>query len=370
MTEHLGFTHTVTLGALVSAVVALGVLALVHVVTGKRIGLFEVLEALVVGGAVALLQFLLVSDGFGRLHVAYLYVFVTLPILGGAVLAAALVPSLRPTRWGLVAGGGLLALGAVGFYATHIEPFRLRVDRATLDVAPVDGEPLRVAVLADLQTGDVTSYERDAIDRLTAEEPDLILVAGDLLQTDGPDFDRHADEMRELLAQLDAPGGVYVTEGDVDSPGRMTYLTEGLDNLTWLDDEVVTTEVRGQTVHVGGISVRYREPSAQAAIDDLAARDDGELRLLVSHRPDAAYHVPEDGLDLLVAGHTHGGQVALPFIGPPITLSNVPREVAAGGLHEVDGIPIYLTTGVGMERVTAPQVRFGVRPSFGIVTLE
>ena len=59
----------------------------------------------------------------------------------------------------------------------------------------------------------------------------------------------------------------------------------------------------------------------------------------------------------------------LPFIGPPITMSEVPRDVAAGGLHELDGVPLYLSNGVGMERATAPQVRFGDRPSVGVVTL-
>ncbi len=76
-----------------------------------------------------------------------------------------------------------------------------------------------------------------------------------------------------------------------------------------------------------------------------------------------------DHFDVLVAGHTHGGRVAIPFFGPPVPRSSVSRSVAAGGLHDLDGHTIYVSTGVGRERVHAPQVRFGVRPSIGILDL-
>ena len=116
--------------------------------------------------------------------------------------------------------------------------------------------------------------------------------------------------------------------------------------------------------------ISHGDPPARAAVERLAGRPADELRILVSHRPDAAFDLDPGDVDLVVSGHTHGGQVALPLIGPPIKLSNVSREVAAGGLHDIDGVPVYLSTGVGLERATAPQVRFGARPSIGLLTLE
>lgn len=373
MTEDLSFTHAVLAGALGSAVVALAAVLGARLLTRRPTGVEAVGAAVAISGLAAVAQLALVGDGFGRLHVAYLWVFVTLPVVGGAVLVLSLLPPLRLRRSGVVAAAALLALAIVGLYATHVEPRWLRVDRAELDVAAVgEGEePIRIGVLADLQTDGFDGHEERAVDRLLAEEPDLILLAGDYFQSDGPDFFASLPELRALLARIEAPAGVFLVEGDIDSPERMAFMTEGIDALRWLDEEVVTTEVRGQAIRIGGISVRYDSPVARATIDELVSGGaPDEVRLLLSHRPDAAFDVPPGGVDLVVSGHTHGGQVQLPFFGPPIKLSDVSRAVAAGGLHEVDGVPIYLSTGVGMERATAPQVRFLARPSIGVVTLR
>ena len=368
MTEHHSFAHLVLLGALANVVLGLLVLVAYRLVTRERFGPWAVVAVGAVTGAFAVVQVAMIGDGFGKLHVLYLWVFLTLPVLGVVVLLAGLVPSLRPTRWGAIGAGGLAVLGAVGFYGTHLEPYWIRTERVTLDVAPVDGEPIRVGVLADIQTDSIGDYERDAIDRLMREEPDLVLVAGDFVQDDEAGFLSQLDGLRGLLGELAAPGGVFVVEGDVDSPERMAMMTEGLD-VDWLDHEVVTTEVRGVTIHIGGIPPSYDSPRSRATIAELAGSDGAGLRILLSHRPDAVDEVPEGGVDLVVAGHTHGGQVRLPLVGPPITMSGVPRSVAGGGLHAVDGVPIYLSNGVGMERHQAPQVRLGDRPSVGVVTL-
>jgi predicted MPP superfamily phosphohydrolase len=78
----------------------------------------------------------------------------------------------------------------------------------------------------------------------------------------------------------------------------------------------------------------------------------------------------DSGFDLVVAGHTHGGQVQLPLFGPAITLTGVPRHVAAGGQHEINGNLIYVSRGVGIERGQAPRLRFMCPPEIAILELK
>jgi predicted MPP superfamily phosphohydrolase len=368
VSEHFAFTPLATFGALANVAIGVVVWLVVRRLTGERPRVFTVLEVGAVTGAVAAVQVLMVLDSFAKLHIGYLWVFLTLPILGGLILASALKPELRPTRGAIVAAAGLFLLGPIGFYGTHVEPFWLRTERVTLDVAAVDGEPVRIGVLSDIQTEDVTDYEWRAVRRLMREEPDLILVAGDYFQSAEAPFLAELPELRDLLATLEAPGGVFLVEGDVDSPDRMARITDGQD-LEWLDHEVATTEVGGTTFAIGGVPVSWDSTESRATIAELTAAEDVDVRILLSHRPDVVFRVPDGAVDLVVAGHTHGGQVRLPIVGPLITMSDVPRSVAAGGLHTVDGTPIYLSNGVGVERHNAPQVRLGDRPTVGVVTL-
>ena len=78
---------------------------------------------------------------------------------------------------------------------------------------------------------------------------------------------------------------------------------------------------------------------------------------------------PDDRIDLLVAGHTHGGQVVIPGFGPPLTLTRVRREVAAGGLHRAREQLIYVSRGVGHEPGLAPPVRLFCPPEVTVLSL-
>ena len=80
--------------------------------------------------------------------------------------------------------------------------------------------------------------------------------------------------------------------------------------------------------------------------------------------------LPQSRIDLVVSGHTHGGQIVVPFFGPIMTLSHVPRSVAAGGLHQIDGNYIYVSRGVGCERMQAPRIRFLCPPEISLLTLK
>ena len=323
-------------------------------------------------------------DGFTLIHIAYVVGTVGVPLAGGIVLLWA-----QP-RPGAVTAACVIALAAapIGLYATYVEPFWLKVDAVELAVVGVD-EPIRIGVLADLQTTAIGDYERNAVERLLGFGPDIVVLPGDLYQFDADLLGERAPQFTQLIERIvDEVPLVYLVSGNTDTVAGLRQITDGT-GAKVLDNEIDTFELKGVLVSIGGTTLFGDDAAARRMAARLAGAEpaggvqtgdgragDGqteggraEVRILLGHKPDAIELVRATPVDLLVAGHTHGGQVSLPIFGPPLTLSNVPRHIAAGGLAELDGTPIYVSTGVGRERGNAPQLRLGVRPSIGIIDL-
>lgn len=364
------FNHIVLLLAVFVGIGAGGTLAY----TSRRSGAVRSLVVTSIVGAIMSVAALVYTSSrstntfFGPMHVAYLILVVGIPLASVMGLAFGGFDSRRPKA--LLSVGLLLV--PLGLYATHIEPFWLRTEHVELVSDSIAIEPVRVVVLSDLQTPEIGEYEREAIAEVVASKPDVVLIAGDYWLKNSSDT--VTADLSDLLRQLVAvTPHVFVVDGDTDTIAGLQLVTAGTGAIL-LDNELTEFTVRGTLVRVLGITLDGDESKLVAPFKQFlapsASNEADPLRLVVAHRPDAIFRFgAADHFDLLVAGHTHGGQFALPFFGPPVTLSKVPHSVGAGGLHVLDGHNIYVSTGIGRERGRAPQMRFGVRPSFGIIDI-
>lgn len=314
--------------------------------------------------------FLLAIAGFeffGLIHALYMDCVVVAPLMGLAVLFRPRESTI-PAR---IAAAGMLAMIPVGVYATFIEPFRLQLERTEIGVSAerAGDEPITIGVLSDIQTDRVTEYERGAIDLMMSLRPDIVLLPGDLFEGTDDELERELPAIRELMRRLRAPGGVYFVAGNCESPRRAAEILRET-GVRLLVNEVVRVQVRDRAVSLAGVELSAT-PAAQRIVAELESAPGGDdLRILVSHLPDHVFSMTAHSrIDLLVAGHTHGGQVQLPGFGPPITFSTVPRRVGAGGLHELDGRRVYVSRGIGVERGMAPRIRFLCPPEITLLTL-
>ncbi len=310
---------------------------------------------------------------FGLICLVYVDLVVVIPLAGLAVIATSATGRTTVSTPVRVVAWISLVGPVVGIYATFWEPFNLRVESAAVPVveARTGRAALRVGVLSDIQIRQVTPYEHAAIDRLMALSPDLILLPGDVFQGDDAAFDRERPALRDLLAKLDAPGGVFFVQGDVDSgTGRAARLVEGT-KIVLLFNEVAHRVIGDRQVTIGGVELDYASGPARGTVNDLeSAPGVDDVRIVLGHRPDVVETLrPSSRVDLVVSGHTHGGQIVVPGFGPLMTLSDVPRRVAAGGLHRLDGNRIYVSRGVGCERGQAPRIRFLCPPELSILTI-
>jgi predicted MPP superfamily phosphohydrolase len=312
---------------------------------------------------------------FGLIHVIYADLVVVLPLVGALILVASAVRSteLRFSRTLRLAAFSSLGMIPVGVYATWIEPFRLQLETARVAVAPERSGTgvVRVGVISDLQTQVVTDYERTAVDRLMAQKPDVIFLTGDLFQGTRPQFEATYPALRELLQRLKAPGGVFLVLGDTDRPGAWFLELLGWSQIRMLVNDSIEVTVGDRRLTIGGTELDVaREPARELVGRLEAAEGDGDIRIVIAHRPDVVLGLREKSrIDLVVAGHTHGGQVVVPGFGPPMTLTRVPRTVAAGGLHAIGGNAIYVSRGVGCERGQAPRIRFLCPPEISLLEI-
>ncbi len=308
-------------------------------------------------------------DRFGVLNVIWLQLVAVLPLVGAALWIAQF--SGRAVTRG-VRALATLALCPVGLWihCRWVEPFDLRLERVAvaLDPSRAGDRPLKIAVLSDLQTDRVSDYEKTAIGQIVASEPDLVLVPGDLFHGSDSKFEHELPALRILLGRLSAPGGVWVVLGDADIPARIERILEG-SSARFLRNERVDIDVQGRQLKLLGLDHAGSVNDEIAALENTPGAED--TRIVLAHRPSAVLELPKDSrIDLVVAGHTHGGQVRLPWLGPPIDLSPLPASITGGGFHEIDGRRVYVSRGVGMERGQAPRLRFNCPPEITLLTLE
>lgn len=246
-----------------------------------------------------------------------------------------------------------LILIAVSLDAFVIEPHWLSVRREQMTTTKLT-KPLKIAVVADIQTDKITSYERDVFKRIKEYEPDLLLFAGDYIQLYNEKRTEQLAAFNTLLKECGVKPtiGTFVARGDCDSPDDWAKWSEG---LPYMVRDKTTTLNATNDIAVSILSL------FDSRFPPYVPPKTNKFHIVLGHAPDFALRKPP--ADLLVAGHTHGGQVQIPGFGPPYTLSHVPRKWGGGCWTDIGtGAMLCISRGVGMERETAPRLRFMCRP--------
>jgi uncharacterized protein len=260
-------------------------------------------------------------------------------------------------------------------YARHVEPTWLEVNRFTLPVrglgAGFDG--LKVAHLTDFHYGAhiPKGYLESALDRTAAEKPDVIALTGDFIDR-GP---KHLADAARLFRHLKAPLGVFAVLGNHDfsvhtargvrrHPELHRRVADALNGhgVRVLRNESVRFDRAGGGLVVAGVDDLWSLESNPAAA--LAGSCPDTPRLVLAHNPRSVEQFAGYRFDLMLSGHTHGGQVNWPGLGR-VLLQKKARRWAAG-MYPHEGGQVYVNKGVGFGW----RFRFGVRPEVALFTLR
>ncbi len=270
---------------------------------------------------------------------------------------------------------GLQSLGtALLYWGAVVEPGRLGLTTMELAVPglPAGAAPVRLLHISDLHMERTTRREGELLALVEAARPDLIVITGDYLNL-SYNQDSHAVALvQNLLRRLQAPYGVFATLGSppVDLRHVVVPLFEGVPTCLLVDKWATVDLGDGRQLHLLGLDCTHDRKRDAARLAELAPQaPPGGVRLLLYHSPELMPEARAHDIDLYLCGHTHGGQVRLPLIGPIVTSSQLGRRYVMGHYEEA-GTHLYVSRGVGLEGLSAPRVRFLSPPEVTLFTLR
>lgn len=249
-------------------------------------------------------------------------------------------------------------------YARYVEPNLLMINREKLQSSRLEA-PLKIVFFGDTHLGDFNDNDQleRIITKINAENADLVIFTGDLIDSGG-DFTVNPDQIIQSLTKIQATYGKVAVIGNHEYALSEQYNYQDLMNAAgfevlvndWLD-------ISERNVRLLGLDDVYQGNPDLTLTDQ--ALDDG-YNILLTHEPDIVDELNSDTVQLVLAGHTHGGQISLPYLTEKILPANGKKYVK--GLFTIGSegqTKLFVTKGTGMTKLP---FRFMNVPE--IVTIE
>lgn len=273
----------------------------------------------------------------------------------------------------------LLIIFLLGLYCIAqlcwIEPLWFKIQQTDIQLPPDKKlkTPLKILFLADFHAGRSVPYSaiEKAVDMGIKENPDLILLGGDFFT--GKKI-KNAKIYAKILKKLPDAAPAFACMGNHDGGEwvaarggyRDTVAVENLlkeNGIIPLVNQSLDIEVKGNKLRIIGLGDLWAgELKPEKAFTE--SKDKMIPVILLSHNPDSKEYLAKYDWDVMFCGHTHGGQLYIPFVGAPFT--PVRDRNFISGLHNWQGRKIYISTGVG----NIAGMRFNCRPEISIINLK
>ena len=260
----------------------------------------------------------------------------------------------------------LLAISAASAYARLIEPYNYRISQVDIFIRdlPESFEGFRIAQITDVHHSRILGIEEvQRVVKLTQQtKPDLIALTGDYTTS----YRRYIEPCAEALGKLDAPEGVWAVLGNHDhyTDAELTRRALERHHISVLNNANTLLRRGADTLQFSGV-----DDWSWAATDwsrALQGLDRRRPTVLLSHQPIVLDFAEAQNVSLILSGHTHGGQIDLPLLGPPARFATKNLKYARGLFRRGD-TQLYVSAGTG---VIGLPIRFGVRPEIAILRLR
>lgn len=243
----------------------------------------------------------------------------------------------------------LLTAGVAIGYAVFIEPNRL-VTVDLEDQSTQIKEKLTIAFFADTHLGfeyDLADLQK-VTDEINENPPDILIFGGDLIDNLN-DYEGSTAEISAALSEMQAKVGKYAVFGNHDYGGGAENLYEDMMNAggfkVLVNDTVKLDKFNFSIIGIDDVLIGYGEPGIANAASS------ARYNLALCHEPDIMEEVSHSSVNYMLSGHTHGGQIRIPFYTSKVLPSYGERYVK--GSYDVNGTPLYVTPGLGTTKIPA-----------------
>lgn len=256
----------------------------------------------------------------------------------------------------ILASAGIICI----LYGYFIEPYWIEVKNVAVFTGKFSGSSLRVVQITDTHCVPKAQNEKRIVEIINGLEPDIIVFTGDAAN------DRKALPLfRKTLGELNARIGKFAVTGNED-----TRRFSGIDLFAGTGFQLLSAggirlSKGGEDFFVSGVSDGFYGQWNKA----LKNIPEGRYNIFLCHKPDLIEDLKGANIDLYLCGHTHGGQVALPFYGALITLSKYGKKYESGR-YQVGGVSLYINRGLGTEGPGLLKVRFFSRPEIAVFDIK
>ncbi len=275
---------------------------------------------------------------------------------------------------------GVLALGTKGFYNTTSYNVKKEKVQITIEGLPKGFKGLKIAFLSDFHSSPIVSEKllSEAARLASTEKPDMVLLGGDYISGEtkflsgsiGGFKEKYLKRLIHSLSILKAPMGIYAVMGNHDhwsGKKAMKIMTEAMEKelgVSFLRNKHVTLKKGSDELELIGIDDYWSGGSVAPLIKKLKKDNP---RILLSHNPDVNEEVEvlKERVELIISGHTHGGQVRVPFLGAPYLPSKFGSKYSMGLVRDGKR-QTYVSRGIGNLLIP---VRLGSPPEVSIITL-
>lgn len=252
-----------------------------------------------------------------------------------------------------------LIIAILAFYSFFIEPNQMSITEYIIKDKSLSG--IKIVFAGDFH---VKPHQKkrlsEIVNFINLQQPDIVLLAGDFVSGHVDFLTMPIKDIAKGLSKINSKHGIYTCLGNHDAWFGSDFITKHLENnnINVLYNSNRKVNIKGKDIYIAGIQYKPKDIS----LIEKSLENTKSPIIMLTHSPDEITKMPNN-INLILAGHTHGGQIVLPFIGPIFTASKYRRKYVYGFIND-NGKKLITTRGIGLSILP---FRFNCAPEIVVI---